>query len=218
MPTKTGRRVPVSTLLILTSGSNNSFYKDDGTDPVGHPGPDDWAADRPNHVECGMGLRLRLEWSGTGPETEDQFARYHNGLIWDKGGTRFYVSGGGNNIVYPFKKVGSQFPMDAPFMVLNTGRQLDSTPADLAPYVAGLPGSSCQPPVDPNLIPECRQASSPRTSPHPSLHEGAWWANAIGNFNFKHPDDLDAAAFNRVLWRGMMGEETQYKVDRGKKP
>jgi hypothetical protein len=180
MPTKTGRRVPVSTLLILTSGSNNSFYKDDGTDPVGHPGPDDWAADRPNHVECGMGLRLRLEWSGTGPETEDQFARYHNGLIWDKGGTRFYVSGGGNNIVYPFKKVGSQFPMDAPFMVLNTGRQLDSTPADLAPY--------------------------------------AWWANAIGNFNFKHPDDLDAAAFNRVLWRGMMGEETQYKVDRGKKP
>lgn len=57
----------------------------------------------------------------------------YNGLIWDQSGTRFYVSGGGNDIVYPFKKVGSQFQLDAPFIVPNTGGPLDSTPADFAP-------------------------------------------------------------------------------------
>ena len=64
---------------------------------------------------------------------------------------------------------------------------------------------------------ECRQAAIPSTSPLPLLHEGGWWANATRNFNFKHPDDLDAAAFNRVLWRGTMGEETPYPVDREKR-
>ena len=42
------------------------------------------------------------------------------------------------------------------------------------------------------------------------------WANPTRNFNFKQPNDLDAAAFNRVLWRGMMGEDRPYPVDRGK--
>jgi len=78
---------------------------------------------------------------------------------------------------------------------------------DLAPYAAVLPGSLCEQPVDPALIPECQQASIPRTPWLRSLHDGQWWANATRDFNFRHPDDLDSAAFNRVLWRGVMGEK-----------
>jgi YVTN family beta-propeller protein len=78
---------------------------------------------------------------------------------------------------------------------------------DLSAYTAVLPGSLCQSPVDPALIPECQQASIPRTRTLTSLHDGHWWANATHNFNFKRPDDLDSAAFNRVLWRGIMGEK-----------
>jgi DNA-binding beta-propeller fold protein YncE len=85
---------------------------------------------------------------------------------------------------------------------------------DLTPYTAVLPGSLCEAPVDPALIPECHQSSIPRSRPLKSLHDGKWWANATRGFNFKHPDDLDSAAFNRVLWRGVMGEEKPYPVDR----
>jgi DNA-binding beta-propeller fold protein YncE len=84
---------------------------------------------------------------------------------------------------------------------------------DLTPYAAVLPGSLCEPPVNLDLIPECHQTSIPRTSSLKSLHDGKWWANATRNFNFKRPDDLDSAAFNRVLWRGVMGEKP-YPVDR----
>ena len=81
------------------------------------------------------------------------------------------------------------------------------TRPDLTPYTAVLPGSLCQPPVASDLIPECKQASVPRTLPLKSLHDGTWWANATRNFNFKRPDDLDSAAFNRLLWRGVIGEK-----------
>ena len=85
---------------------------------------------------------------------------------------------------------------------------------DLAPYTAVLPGSLCELPVNPDLIPECHQAAIPRSRPLKSLHDGRWWANATRNFDFKRPDDLDSAAFNRILWRGVMGEEKPYPVDR----
>jgi len=84
---------------------------------------------------------------------------------------------------------------------------------DLTPYTAVLPGSLCQAPVDPALIPECKEAFIPRTRPVLSLHDGPWWANATRHFNFRRPDDLDSAAFNRVLWRGTMGEKP-YPGDR----
>jgi YVTN family beta-propeller protein len=82
-----------------------------------------------------------------------------------------------------------------------------TTSPDLTSYTAVLPGSLCQPPVSPDLIPECRQASVPRTRSVKSLHDGSWWANATRTFDFRRPDDLDSAAFNRVLWRGIMGEK-----------
>ena len=88
-----------------------------------------------------------------------------------------------------------------------------TTEPDLTPYTAVLPGSLCQPPVDPDLIPECQQASVPRTRPLKSLHDGEWWANATRNFDFRHPDDLDPAVFNRLLWRGIMGDRA-YPTDR----
>jgi len=78
---------------------------------------------------------------------------------------------------------------------------------DFTPYTAVLPGSLCLPPVNPDLIPECRQASLPRTDAVPSLHDGIWWAKATQDFNFRQPDALDSAAFNRVLWRGTMGDK-----------
>jgi YVTN family beta-propeller protein len=79
--------------------------------------------------------------------------------------------------------------------------------ADLTPYTAVLPGSLCQAPVSPDLIPKCEQASVPRTRPLKSLHDGVWWADATRKFNFRRPDDLDSGAFNRVLWRGIMGKK-----------
>jgi DNA-binding beta-propeller fold protein YncE len=82
-----------------------------------------------------------------------------------------------------------------------------TTRPDFTPYTAVLPGSLCQVPVHPDLIPECKQASVPHTPSVQSLHDAAWWANATRNFNSKRPDAIDSAAFNRVLWRGVMGSK-----------
>ena len=34
----------------------------------------------------------------------------------------------------------------------------------------------------------------------------AWWAENLKGFNFHDADRLDTEAFNRVLWKGLMGE------------
>ena len=80
-----------------------------------------------------------------------------------------------------------------------------TTTADLTPYTATIPGILCQPPVDPKLVPECKKSSAPITAAVKPLHNGAWWAKATKGFNFKHPDLNNAELFNRVLWKGMMG-------------
>ena len=49
-----------------------------------------------------------------------------------------------------------------------------------------------------------------------SLHNGAWWANATRDFNFKRPDALDSGACNRLLWAGVMGERP-YPVHRARR-
>ena len=87
---------------------------------------------------------------------------------------------------------------------------------NLTPYIAVLPGILCAPPVNPDLIPECQQASVPRTNALPSLHDGTWWAKATQNFNFRRPDALDSGAFNRILWQGTMGDKP-YPVRRSQK-
>jgi hypothetical protein len=82
-----------------------------------------------------------------------------------------------------------------------------STP-DFTPYSAVIPGSLCAAPVDPNLVPACNTHTlgakiTPRV---PELHNAAWWADKLKDFDFHDADRIDAAAFNRVLWDGTMGD------------
>ncbi|MGA7920563.1 MAG: alkaline phosphatase family protein [Candidatus Acidiferrales bacterium] len=82
---------------------------------------------------------------------------------------------------------------------------------DLQPYVAPIPGILCQPPVDPTLVPECKDPGNrPVTAAVKSLHDGAWWAQATKGFNFSHPDLINADLFNRILWKGTMGDNKPY--------
>jgi YVTN family beta-propeller protein len=85
-----------------------------------------------------------------------------------------------------------------------------NTEADLTPYTPVIPGSLCQAPVSPDLIPECSDPSVLRTKATPTLHDGAWWAKETKQFNFRRPDGLDASAFNHLLWRGIKGENKPY--------
>ena len=88
---------------------------------------------------------------------------------------------------------------------------------DLQPYVPILPGILCGPPVDPKLIPECASKNTTRSAAVKDLHDGAWWQAATKRFDFSKPDALDSEAFNRVLWKGVMGEQRPYPVHRGGK-
>jgi len=82
---------------------------------------------------------------------------------------------------------------------------------NLQPYTAPIPGILCQPPVDPTLVPECNNPGNrPITAAVKPLRDGAWWAQATKGFNFKHPDLVNADLFNRVLWKGIMGDDKPY--------
>jgi len=82
---------------------------------------------------------------------------------------------------------------------------------NLQPYVAAIPGILCEAPVDPSLVPECKAPGSrPITAAVKPLHNGAWWAQATRGFNFNHPDMVNSDVFNRVLWRGIMGDDKPY--------
>jgi YVTN family beta-propeller protein len=82
---------------------------------------------------------------------------------------------------------------------------------NLQPYVAPIPGILCQPPVDPTLVPECKDPENrPVTAAIKPLHDGAWWAQATRGFNFNHPDLINADLFNRILWKGIMGDNKPY--------
>ena len=92
-----------------------------------------------------------------------------------------------------------------------SGLLWDPLEPNLQPYVAPIPGILCQPPVDPNLVPECKNPGSRTvTAAVKPLHDGAWWAQATKGFNFKHPDLNNAELFNRILWKGIMGDDKPY--------
>jgi len=77
---------------------------------------------------------------------------------------------------------------------------------DFTPYNAIIPGSLCASPVDPNLVPECQSAHA-RISPSlRELHDAAWWEEKLRGFDFHDADRIDADAFNRALWEGIMGD------------
>jgi len=77
---------------------------------------------------------------------------------------------------------------------------------DFTPYSAIIPGDLCAPPVDPNLVPACKNANAKITPKLTELHEAAWWAERTKDFNFHDADRVDADTFNRLLWRGIMGD------------
>jgi YVTN family beta-propeller protein len=82
---------------------------------------------------------------------------------------------------------------------------------DLQPYTASIPGILCEPPVDPTLVPECNNPQGrPITVAVKSLHDGKWWAQATKGFNFSHADMVNADLFNRILWKGIMGDDKPY--------
>jgi hypothetical protein len=77
---------------------------------------------------------------------------------------------------------------------------------DFTPYSAAIPGSLCAPPVDPNLVPACNNPSAKITPKVRELHDAAWWTENVKGFNFHDADKLDTEAFNRILWKGLMGD------------
>jgi len=42
-------------------------------------------------------------------------------------------------------------------------------------------------------------------------HDAAWWAARTAGFDFRHADRIDAQAFNRILWQGLMGNRAYPK-------
>jgi hypothetical protein len=46
------------------------------------------------------------------------------------------------------------------------------------------------------------------------MHDAAWWAAKTKGFDFSDADRIDAAAFNRVLWQGTMGDNLPYPTVR----
>jgi hypothetical protein len=47
-------------------------------------------------------------------------------------------------------------------------------------------------------------------------HDAAWWAKRASSFDFSLEDRLDADAYNRLLWRGLLGNRP-YPVRRSGK-
>src|SRR5262249_11885239 len=86
-----------------------------------------------------------------------------------------------------------------------------TTEPDFRPYTAIIPGILCQPPVDPNLVPECKDPGKRQvTAAGKPLHDGKGWAQATKGFDFKHRDLNNADQFARILWKGIMGDDKPY--------
>jgi YVTN family beta-propeller protein len=77
---------------------------------------------------------------------------------------------------------------------------------NFTPYSVIIPGTLCAAPVSPSLVPACSNSSAKITPVMPELHNAAWWAENMKNFNFQNEDRLDTVAFNHVLWQGIMGD------------
>lgn len=107
------------TLLVLTSGYNLGFKKEDGTpltypvlDPVtGQPtSTQDSRAEWVFVFDVSNGSLVKKQQINI-PDTYD-------GLTWAPDGKGFYVSGGIDDRVYAYKFDGSQYVPDAPFILL----------------------------------------------------------------------------------------------------
>ncbi len=88
------------------------------------------------------------------------------------------------------------FPMDDAF----------TTYPDYQPFDAIIPGVLCQPPVHPDLVPDCFSPSARKTRAMPPVRGVKWW-NAHGkSLVFTSPDTDDANQMNRIVWAGTVGD------------
>ena len=88
---------------------------------------------------------------------------------------------------------------------------------NLTPYTAIVPGNLCTSPVDPNLVPGCKDPSLVKAAVIRSTHNKEWWAKATEDFNFEVEDKLNPEAFNRILWTGIKGDNVPYPTERSRK-
>ena len=77
---------------------------------------------------------------------------------------------------------------------------------DLRPYDPIVPGSLCAPPVAADLLgAACTSGTYEKTAFRHTLHDGTWWAHATVGMDFSHPDAVDAARFDAMLYYGITG-------------
>ncbi|WP_315789560.1 alkaline phosphatase family protein [Fischerella sp. JS2] len=87
---------------------------------------------------------------------------------------------------------------------------------NFAPYVAVVPGNLCADPVDPNLVPACKDPNAQKTAAMPILRDRKWWAQKTKDFNFRVEDKLDPEEFNEILWTGIKGDDVPYPEERSR--
>jgi len=111
-----------STLLLLTTGYNNSFYTDNGV-PIVYPILDPQTGLPTSQTTSNAEWVLVYDVRGQVPKQVQKIniPITYDGLAWDPSGKRFYVSGGVDDMVYVYRASGSTFVPDGPFVVLNTG-------------------------------------------------------------------------------------------------
>jgi YVTN family beta-propeller protein len=88
-----------------------------------------------------------------------------------------------------------------------------TTHPNLQPYTVIIPGVLCQPPVHPDLVPQCNDPLARKTRPVRAQRGPSWWRDRAKRFVFTRPDSGDADAFNRLVWEGLR-PGTPYPVAR----
>jgi DNA-binding beta-propeller fold protein YncE len=84
------------------------------------------------------------------------------------------------------------------------------TTPDLKPYTVIVPGNLLQSPVDPSLVLDRNSPRMEKTKAVALRHDGNWWVQQTNKMNFTKADMIDAASYNRLLWRGIKGENVPY--------
>jgi DNA-binding beta-propeller fold protein YncE len=74
------------------------------------------------------------------------------------------------------------------------------------PYDAIIPGVLCQKPVHADLVPACFSPFAKKTQAVPMVRGAKWWRIHGKSLVFKAPDTDDAAAMNRIVWAGTVGD------------
>ncbi len=69
----------------------------------------------------------------------------------------------------------------------------------LQPYNVLIPGVLCKQPVDPALVPACKQPGAHITEAVLERHDGRWWAQATQGMDFAGPDRVNPSAFSALL-------------------